>query len=387
MIYCDMKKGREMKESRSYLSSCYAGAGIVVLLALFVLANGALAGEAFCDACKGDSGWSGASKLDEIGDPHAGEIPESSGGLNTAQKNRLWVWNKSLSGVDDPEADSVQAASADNTTKEESATTDAINRPAENTTIVRSEMALDMLAPLAEAEDGTIYLDISESAGDHISGSVYIPYTEFLNGTDVKSEDELAAILGDAGISRDDPIIIYGKCMPCGGGPAPAAFVYWIMRSLGHENVRILDGAIGDWSAAGLPTSNDTTMLPAKSFTAEINPDYAASYSYVESGEAQIVDARTIQEFGNSSIPGAINIPYEGVISGDRLKDESKLERVFGILDKEKPVVVYTNTGIKASVVWFALEMLGYDAKLYSYKNYRINQEILRQIESLNQTQ
>ncbi len=385
MIYCDMRTGREMKESLSYLSSCYAGAGIVALMALFVLANGALAGEAFCEACKGDSGWSGASKLDEIGDPHAGEIPESSGGLNTAQKNRLWVWNKSLSGVDDPEADSVQAGSADNNSAEESAL--PINRPAENTTIVRSEMAFAMLAPIAEAENGTIYLDISEKAEDHILGSVYIQYEAFLNGTDVRSEDELAAMLGEAGISLEDPVIIYGECMPCGGGPAPATFVYWIMRSLGHDNVRVLDGTIGDWSAAGLPTSNDTAMLPAKTFTAEINPDYAASYSYVESGEAQIVDARTIQEFGNSSIPGAINIPYESVISGDRLKDESKLERVFAILDKEKPVVVYTNTGIKASVVWFALEMLGYDARLYSYENYWVNQEILRQIEAFNQTQ
>lgn len=376
-----------MKESRSYLSSCYAGAGIVALLAILLLANGAFGGEAFCDACKGDSGWSGEKALDQIGNPDAGKIPES-GGLSTAQKNRVGIWNKPLAGFNDSEtAGAAQASDANNSSSQEAATTAPIKRPEENTTIVRSEMALRMLAPLVEAANGTIYLDISEKAEDHISGSVFIPYTEFLNGTNVRSEDELVTILGESGISRDDPVIIYGECMPCGGGPAPATFVYWVMRSLGHENVRVLDGAIGNWSAAGLPTSKDATLLPAKSFTAEINPDFAASYSYVDSGQAQIVDARTIQEFGNNSIPGAINIPYEGVISDNRLKDESKLERVFGILDKEKPVVVYTNTGVKASVVWFALSMLGYDAKLYSYENYWINQEILRQIDALNDTQ
>ena len=92
----------------------------------------------------------------------------------------------------------------------------------------------------------------------------------------------------------------------------------------------------------------------------------------MKSGSAQIIDARTLQEFGAGSIPGSINIPYESVISNSRIKDETKLARVFSILNKNQPVVVYTNTGIKGSVVWFALELLGYDAKLYSYMDYQI---------------
>ncbi|HQE97048.1 MAG TPA: rhodanese-like domain-containing protein, partial [Methanothrix sp.] len=99
---------------------------------------------------------------------------------------------------------------------------------------------------------------------------------------------------------------------------------------------------------------------------------------------AQIVDARSIVDFGISSIPGAINIPYESVIRGNRLRDESTLERVFAILDRDRPVVVYTNTGIQASLVWFALELLGYDARLYSYENYYVNQKI--QQTALNST-
>ena len=74
------------------------------------------------------------------------------------------------------------------------------------------------------------------------------------------------------------------------------------------------------------------------------------------------------------------------MISGNRIQDESRLERVFGILDKDQPVVVFTNTGLKASVVWYALELLGYDARLYSYENYRINQQTLDQEAALNST-
>ena len=32
----------------------------------------------------------------------------------------------------------------------------------------------------------------------------------------------------------------------------------------------------------------------------------------------------------------------------------------------DRPVVVYTNVGVEASLVWFALTLSGYDARLYS---------------------
>ena len=43
-------------------------------------------------------------------------------------------------------------------------------------------------------------------------------------------------------------------------------------------------------------------------------------------------------------------------------------------LEKDKPVVVFTNTGMKGSVAWFALKMMDYDARLYSYKDWMANQ-------------
>ena len=91
---------------------------------------------------------------------------------------------------------------------------------------------------------------------------------------------------------------------------------------------------------------------------------------YVESGEATIVDARSFQEFNTSSIPGAINIPYESVLNNRTIKNETALKRVFADLNKDRPVVVFTDTGIKASVEWFTLKMLGYDAKLYSWQDW-----------------
>lgn len=377
---------------RSYPRSFSWGAVGIALLALLVLANGAYAGEAYCEACQGGGGWDPMAKLDEIGNPDAGEAETVMAGLNTAQKNRVGIWNKPLSGFEgsNTSADKSANTSAPGTVKAsqsplvEKASTKTAE---ENQVIVRSERAKSMIAPLEEAASGTIYLDISENSTEHIPGSIVIPYTQFLNDTAVLSADELAPLLGEAGISREDAVIVYGECMPCGGGPAPATFIYWILRSLGHDNVKVLDGMVEDWAAAGLPTSTDAGILPAKAFVPRVSSNFSAEYSYVESGQAQIVDARSIGEFATSSIPGAINIPYESVISGNRLRDESRLERIFGILDREQPVVVFTNTGLKASVVWYALELLGYDARLYSYENYWINQQTLNQEASLNSSE
>jgi thiosulfate/3-mercaptopyruvate sulfurtransferase len=380
-----------MTTFRSCLGSCLAGVGIIALLAILMLANAAHGGEAYCDACKSDSGWDPMAKLDEIGNPNAGHT-EVLPGLNTAQKNRVGIWKQPLAGFNQSNATEESNAPQENVSENSASESQVAKKTEprktveENASILRSTNAKSMLAPINEVTGSAVLLDISENATKHIQGSIAVPYTDFLNGTNVRSEDELARILGDAGISREDPVIIYGECMPCGGGPAPAAFVYWIMKSLGQENVRVLDGTVSDWAIAGKPTAKETAILPAKTYTSQINPDFAADYNYVKSGAAQIVDARTLQEFGAGAIPGAINIPYENVIVNSKIRDETKLKRVFAFLNKNQPVVVYTNTGLKGSVVWFALTLLGYDARLYSYENYLYNQALLGEADATNTT-
>ncbi len=239
-----------------------------------------------------------------------------------------------------------------------------------NATLERSNEFKQMLVPITDVSSSDLLLDISENSTRHIAGSVVIPYTNFIVGGLLKSVPDIAQILGGAGISREDSIVIYGECMPCGGGPAPATFVYWIMKSLGHENVRVLDGTVEEWAASGLPTTNESTIKPPKNYTPTSTPDLIATSDYVKSGEATIVDARPFQEFNISTIPGAINIPYDSVINNRSIKNETALKRVFADLNKDRPVVVFTDTGIKASVEWFTLKMLGYDAKLYSWQDW-----------------
>ena len=242
-------------------------------------------------------------------------------------------------------------------------------------TIARSQKFATVLVPLEKANNSGIVLDISPNSTEYVPGAINIPYTKFLDSSgSLLPVSEMARTLGDAGISQSDAVLIYGECQPCGGGPSAAAYVYWIMKYLGHENVKLLDGGIDDWVAAKLPTVTKPAILPQKSYTPSIKADLLATFEYVHSSMPVIIDARTPIEFGAGSIPNAVNIPYDSVLDGKRIKDEATLQKLFSSLQKDKPIVVYTNTGVKASMTWLALTLLGYDARIYSWQDWQANQ-------------
>jgi thiosulfate/3-mercaptopyruvate sulfurtransferase len=247
---------------------------------------------------------------------------------------------------------------------------------AEGRHLYRSNWIKEMLVPLDEVSGSEVLLDVSESANEHIPGAVTVSYEEFiLDGDTLKSWLEIAEILSKAGISQDDSLVIYGECMPCGGGPAPSTYIYWMMKSLGHKNVRVMDGTVDDWKASGRPVTSEIQIKPRANYAPEFTSEFIATYDYIIKSSPQVVDARAMEDFEYESIPGSINIPYESVLEGDKITDEASLERTFAVLTRDRPVVVFTNTGVKASVVWFALKLMGFDSKLYSYQDWLANQD------------
>ena len=233
----------------------------------------------------------------------------------------------------------------------------------------------EVLVPPRDVSPGDVVLDISPSATKYVEGAVNVNYEGFIGeGGQLKPISEITKLLGDAGISHNDSLVIAGECLPCGGGPSPAIFTYWLLKYLGHENVRVLDGSIDDWAAAGLNTSNVSAKRPKTEYVPELEPELLATYDFVVNGGAQIVDARPARDFGIGAIPGAVNIPYENVVDKERIKPEEHLQKAFMGLEKDRPVVVYTNVGIEASLVWFALNLSGYDARLYTWRDWLENQ-------------
>jgi thiosulfate/3-mercaptopyruvate sulfurtransferase len=328
-----------------------------------------------CTACQGGSVTAQQDALNSkwamfMGDENA-ETPEvitSVNGLISPQYSRannlrLQAENKgpasedvNLNGSSSPGSSPSQGASASN------------SKPRTE----RSQEPASMLVSLESVNNSGIILDISPSSAEYIPGAISIPYTRFLgSGGVLLPVSEMARILGEAGVSESDALLIYGECQPCGGGPSAATYVYWIMKYLGHEDVKLLDGGIDDWVAAEHPTVTKPSVLSPVSYNPSIKADLLATYEYVQSNMSLIIDARTPAEFSAGSIPNAVNIPYDSVLKGKRIKDEAALQELFSSLRKDKPIVVYTNTGVKASMTWLALTLLGYDARIYSWHDWQ----------------
>ena len=231
----------------------------------------------------------------------------------------------------------------------------------------------DMLVNVSGIDKNDLILDVSENPISYIPGAIHISYLDFMddnNTASLKTLPEIAKVLGDAGIGRSDSLVVYGECMPCGGGPSTATYAYWMLRYIGHDKVKVLDGGIDAWTKAGMPVQNSSVTRPATTYSPVLRPELYATYDYVKSGAVQIVDARSPLEFKAGSIPGAINIPYDGLLNGKMLKDRAGIDEAFRNLTGDKPVVVYTTTGVKASLSWFALTMTGRVATLYTWHDW-----------------
>jgi len=329
----------------------------------------------------GSDGWDPLAKLDEIGTKQTDQ--SQAGSTNWPQKSRQYRWNQT--DLDSENASMPSGSSSGNggsvaPHNNKSLSSELAEKSVSNFPPLRSDDFYAMMAPLSNASQFDVILDVSSGVRKFIPGAVNIDYLDFQdeNGK-LRPAAELAKILGDAGISRNDSVLIYGECS-CALGPSISTYAYWIMRYLGHDpnKLRVLDGGLVDWAAANRSVANQSTTLPKANYSFEINPEVLATYEEVKSaqdaksGQAKLVDVRPLQDYINGSISNkAMSMPFDKVILNGKLKDESDLKRTFSMFPRDSSVIVYSKQGVQASLMWFSLEMMGHHSKLYTLMDWQ----------------
>ena len=353
-------------------------AGLFMLLSLAYVTQGSECGDLgkyVGVTCSTSTGWDAKAELDNMmGIGNAPQAPPQSA-IDWPKVSRQYRWNQPVSGFNDSSSTKATAASP-----EEPSTSVALqaNQSASKFVIKqanyiepkRSSNFYAMAAPLSNISYFDVVLDVSDGVTKFIPGAVHVDYLDFQNNGTLRPASDLARILGDTGISRNSSVIIYGEFRPCGGGAAVSTYAYWVMRYLGHDpaKVRVLDGGIDNWVETNHSVINESRIIPKTHYAFEQKPDLLTTYEEAKKGGFQLVDAGSLQEFEAESIPGSFNIPYDSIMINSRIKDEAALKILFSGIRKDKPVVVYTTTGVKASLIWFALEIMGYDAKLSTWQ-------------------
>lgn len=270
-----------------------------------------------------------------------------------------------------PETSATAAAetTAESTPAAETATT--TNNPDESssqpTVTPQSISPEELLADLEGDSKYTMVYVSNKEDSEYIKGSVLLPSTSFLDEDgNFLSATELAKVFGDAGISQDDSLVVYSDCLSCGD----STLAYWILSYLGHKDVKLLEGNVNDWNEAGLPIQSTSAVRDATTYVPEPNLQLLASYMDVILEDYQIVDARSADDFAAGNIPGSVNIVYDDLIDGSEFKDETALASYLSALNKESTVIVYSARGGHASIVWYILQLLGYDARLYTWQDW-----------------
>ena len=182
------------------------------------------------------------------------------------------------------------------------------------------------------------------------------------------------------GIGRDDRIVIYDD-----SDVKTSSRAWFILRMNGLRNVALLDGGIAKWKAEGRPLERGEAF--GESIAAqEAQSDWRNVRSKtdvianIDSRAEQVIDARdagrftgetpdTIHNLPGGHIPGARNLFFGDLFAADgTFKSKGDLRTAFerAGVDLSRPIVTSCGSGVTASVLLFALHLLGIDdAALY----------------------
>lgn len=181
----------------------------------------------------------------------------------------------------------------------------------------------------------------------HIPGAVFADLDADLSATPglegrhpLPPIAEFAITLGRLGIGPDDHVVTYDDA-----GGAVAARLWWMLRSIGHARVQLLNGGYQAWVAAGLPTETGTTVANPVTYPA---PDrFTGTVDRFELTGRTLLDARAPERYRGEvepvdpkpgHIPGAINRPFAENLGPDgRFLDAETL--LVAYQEFEHPVV------------------------------------------------
>lgn len=209
----------------------------------------------------------------------------------------------------------------------------------------------------------------------HIPGAVPFDlnrdvYEMAPGGPRMKSPEQIAKTLGERGIGSDSTIVLYDE----GTGPL-AGTVFWLLKYLGHADVRVLNGGWHGWSRAGAPTTKEAAPVQPVIYTPRVDESQFSTADWIQEnsarGDVQLLDTRTDSEYYMGHIPGAANLSFDEALdyATQGLKDETVLRQQFervGITP-DKEIVVYCGSGSRSAHTYMVLKALGYP-RVRNYK-------------------
>ena len=241
------------------------------------------------------------------------------------------------------------------------------------------------VADIAKSKD-LIILDArtkEKYAAGHIPGAVWVPHDAWSKTfSATQTPAAWSEHIGALGITPTSRVLVYDDALQ-----KDAARIWWILRYFGAKDVRLLNGGWPAYAAANLPTSTATPKVTAAEFKiaapdAARIADKTKVLGVLKDKSAQIVDARSEKEHCGDvkmakqagHIPGAIHLEWTDALdkSSQKFKSADQLKSILkdAGIDMTKPVVAHCQSGGRAAVMAFTLELMGANAVSNYYRGW-----------------
>ncbi len=216
----------------------------------------------------------------------------------------------------------------------------------------------------------------------HVPGAVFFDLNRDLSGPKeahggghpLPPIGEFARKLGEAGIGEGTEVVVYDD-----QGGSIASRLWWMLKFVGHERVRLLAEGFSGWRKAGYPVTEELPRPKARTFVANVDESLVATMEDVKAGlgreDRVLIDSRVHRRYTGDDttkyakaghIPGAINRYWEEGSPGGVFQGADAQKERFRDIPIEREIVVYCGAGVTACPNVLALTEAGYrNVKLY----------------------
>lgn len=173
------------------------------------------------------------------------------------------------------------------------------------------------------------------------------------------SPEDFAIHTSELGISNNDKIVIYDQT----GISFAAARAWWMFRTMGHKDVRVLNGGLQAWRMAGLPLQSGTHKATPTKYTAHFNADLLRSFEEMEETTDKVIDARPAARFNATmhsrdgdacpaNIPGSENLDFTRLLEPTgRMKPADDVKALLAPYLNAPKISVTCGSGVTACVI------------------------------------
>ncbi len=226
-------------------------------------------------------------------------------------------------------------------------------------------------------------------AKSHIPGAIFFSIDDDLasakTGTNgrhpLPTPEAFAKTLGEKGISNSSKVVVYDQ-----GSSMFVGRLWWMLKWLGLDDVRVLDGGFAQWEKEARATQSDVQTRTATTFSISASAvretmrvSVAETLASIGDPNRRIIDARAAERYRGETepvdpvaghIPGAMNRAFPNNLCEGKFKSPDELRVEFEtLLAGRKPdaIIHQCGSGVSAISNIIAMEHAGlHGSKLYA---------------------